>query len=551
MAGKRAALPLAWLVLAATQGTAALAEEAPIVGVQPNAPGWITVSWTHSGKDLVGMRVQRQQPAVTWIFQGTAVGAHTDTGLTATTEYHYRVCAEYAGPQFECSEWLAARTLPPPPPPSATPRFSRYEAGSDTIHLWWMTGGYSYFQVKAAVKGEPAVENRVTAAGAEAHYQIGGLRANQAYVVSLQGCNTTLLGASCSNWSATQIQTAPQPLAAPTLQATPSSPYQITLRWPGVNELYITGIQLYRDGRVIYDAATYGGFTSNYSDRVQANTEYTYRLCISDRAAGVCSDNVRASPLPTVPTAPASVDVQSLPLPRHDAVVSWKNTDIAGRFTTIEREETLVSGAPLGKLERRWVELLRLSAKENPTRGSVDITPDPRRPIPGDASSYRVCAVVPALGPAGTVCSPVAALRIFIPTTQVESKHLQPTPRQSGTQGSQGARGAVTGAAILDRPILQQRPAVGTVLAAGACAPGLVQRLAGPSDHVCVSPQSHERVQSENATAGARRNPQGGAYGPNTCLPGFVWREAFAGDVVCVAPEIRALVRRENAGAHE
>jgi hypothetical protein len=78
------------------------------------------------------------------------------------------------------------------------------------------------------------------------------------------------------------------------------------------------------------------------------------------------------------------------------------------------------------------------------------------------------------------------------------------------------------------------------------CNPGFVERLAGPGDNVCVTPESRERARQENATAASRRNPKG-SYGPNTCLTGFVWREAFAGDVVCVTPEIRKLVKEENA----
>lgn len=78
------------------------------------------------------------------------------------------------------------------------------------------------------------------------------------------------------------------------------------------------------------------------------------------------------------------------------------------------------------------------------------------------------------------------------------------------------------------------------------CNPGFVPRMAGPTDYVCVTPESSQRVQQENATAASRRNPKGGAYGPNTCLTGFVWRGAFAGDVVCVTPEVRQVTRQEN-----
>lgn len=76
------------------------------------------------------------------------------------------------------------------------------------------------------------------------------------------------------------------------------------------------------------------------------------------------------------------------------------------------------------------------------------------------------------------------------------------------------------------------------------CKPGYVERNAGHSDQVCVSAQSRERAQQENARTvmlwGA------GSYGPRTCAMGFVWREAFVGDLVCVRDDIRTLVKQEN-----
>lgn len=82
----------------------------------------------------------------------------------------------------------------------------------------------------------------------------------------------------------------------------------------------------------------------------------------------------------------------------------------------------------------------------------------------------------------------------------------------------------------------------------GRCKSGFVWREASADDQVCVTPESRERVRSENSAAASRVDPAG-AYGPNSCKAGFVWREAFSGDLVCVTPEVRALVREENAQA--
>lgn len=54
----------------------------------------------------------------------------------------------------------------------------------------------------------------------------------------------------------------------------------------------------------------------------------------------------------------------------------------------------------------------------------------------------------------------------------------------------------------------------------------------------------------ENQLAASRRNPNGGAYGPNTYLQGFVWREACGPtDLVCVPPASRSQAAADNAAA--
>jgi len=84
------------------------------------------------------------------------------------------------------------------------------------------------------------------------------------------------------------------------------------------------------------------------------------------------------------------------------------------------------------------------------------------------------------------------------------------------------------------------------------CKPGLVPRLARPTDLVCVTRASAAQVVFDNnpdVQETRHPNPRGGPYGPETCLPGYVWREAFEGDTVCVDGATRARTRQENADA--
>ena len=81
------------------------------------------------------------------------------------------------------------------------------------------------------------------------------------------------------------------------------------------------------------------------------------------------------------------------------------------------------------------------------------------------------------------------------------------------------------------------------------CRDGLVPREAFPGDRLCVSPQTHAQVLQDNGLAASRREPGGGAYGPNTCRAGFVWRAARPDDLVCVTPEIRSQTASDNAAS--
>jgi hypothetical protein len=83
-----------------------------------------------------------------------------------------------------------------------------------------------------------------------------------------------------------------------------------------------------------------------------------------------------------------------------------------------------------------------------------------------------------------------------------------------------------------------------------SCVAPYVWRLAVPSDHVCVTKESRNRVELENQRAPERR-AGGGRYGPDSCLTGYVWCEAFDGDTVCVLPDRRDEVRRENTLASQ
>jgi hypothetical protein len=99
--------------------------------------------------------------------------------------------------------------------------------------------------------------------------------------------------------------------------------------------------------------------------------------------------------------------------------------------------------------------------------------------------------------------------------------------------------------AVFAVPTAAQRPAA----ADPTCRPGYVWRVAFTGDLVCVTPETRTQAAQDTSQANDRREPGGGASGPNTCRSGYVWREAAPDDVVCVTPEVRDQTRQDNAEA--
>jgi hypothetical protein len=84
-----------------------------------------------------------------------------------------------------------------------------------------------------------------------------------------------------------------------------------------------------------------------------------------------------------------------------------------------------------------------------------------------------------------------------------------------------------------------------------SCKQGFVWREAIKDDHVCVTPATRSQAAADNASAFARRSPNGGVSGPDTCIQGFVWREVVPSDHVCVTPQVKAATTFDNSAAAE
>jgi hypothetical protein len=172
--------------------------EAPSVQLRPFAPGGIAIDWEHPGNGADSITLEREAPAYTWVFTAL-VNSFNDLGLQPSQTYRYRVCAWY-GQTPDCTPLLAAKTLATPSPysPPGAPSFTSASSTLNSITVNWTSApSYSFHQVRWALNGRSDIQNRVNGRT----FTAGGLSPGTYHFI-VQGCNWTLLGSSCSRFSA-------------------------------------------------------------------------------------------------------------------------------------------------------------------------------------------------------------------------------------------------------------------------------------------------------------------------------------------------------------
>jgi hypothetical protein len=408
----------------------------PFATAHPNAPRAVTISWELQPgiAELMGFIVERLHPPEAFELREHR-REHMDSFLEPSTTYWYRVCAVYlvdSKPARSCSDSLAVKTLPPAPAtPGSEPPIVRVasRARGEARVEWSGHTRYDYFQLRfgpvSQHRDRDAGRDQLGPAGTGGGYTLTGLNPGERYRVQVQGCRrpgvTSPFNSQCSGFTDPIEFLAFLPVPEPpvvTVDRQRTGVRAIALQWT-LHGDGISGVRIARDGRPLGGSGT----SSQLLDRtVRPNTDYTYQVCVANAAGESCSSMLKASGTPTPPSAPIGVTVTrmrtggggTLAGSAHDAaqitdpitVLRWSHAPsesyIPGRFVTIERLDRIRAGDQRGEIRESWRELSRRPGTADPTSDNVPL----RRDVgvqPG--TSYRVCAVVPELGPSGKVCS--------------------------------------------------------------------------------------------------------------------------------------------------
>ena len=333
--------------LAAADTTPPTAPSGLVATASSNTQVGLTWAASTDNVSVTGYRVERCSGAGCGSFTqvGTTTGAttYTDSSLTASTPYSYRVRAtDAAGNLSAYSSVASATTLAAADtaPPSAPTNLAASASSSSQIGLTWTAStdnvGVTGYRVERCSGASCSSFAQIGTTTGAITYTDTGLTASTSYSYRVRATDAAGNLSAYSNIASatTPAATDTTPPAAPTnLAATASSSSQIGLTWTAsTDNVGVTGYRVERcSGTSCSSFAQVGTTTgaTTYTDTgLTASTSYSYRVRATD-AAG----NLGAYSNVATATTPASV-ARALPSP------SVLNAEVS-RFRRLSRSRPL------------------------------------------------------------------------------------------------------------------------------------------------------------------------------------------------------------------
>src|SRR4030042_811203 len=266
----------------------------------------INLSWNASTDNVgvTGYMVYREGA----FLKSVATTSTSDTGLSPSTPYCYRVSAYDAAGNGSAQSTQACATTQTPPdtaPPSVPTGLTATAVSTSQINLSWNAStdnvgvtGYMVYREGAFLKSVATTSTSDT-----------GLSPSTPYCYRVSAYDAAGNGSAQSTQACATTQTPPDtaPPSVPTgLTATAVSTSQINLSWnASTDNVGVTGYMVYREGAFLKSVAT----TSTSDTGLSPSTPYCYRVSAYDAAGNGSAQSTQACATTQTPpdTAPPSV----------------------------------------------------------------------------------------------------------------------------------------------------------------------------------------------------------------------------------------------------